>query len=51
MSYNIAVLWNLVNMFVVISVWERDHMGSVAIVMQAGGPIRFLSGTTYIFLL
>ena len=45
------MLWNLVNMFIVVSVWERGHVGSVAFVVQAGGPIRFLSGTTYIFLL
>jgi len=45
------VLWNLLNMFVVVSVWQRGHMGSVAFVVQAGGPIQFLSGTTFIFLL
>jgi hypothetical protein len=50
-SYNVAVLWNLVSMFVVVSVLERGHMGSVAIVMLAGVPIRFLSGATYIFFL
>jgi hypothetical protein len=43
-------------MFVVVkdslvSVWEGGHMGSLAIVMQAGGPIQFLSEATYHFFL